>query len=166
VTGTVRFLGASSMWAWQFAKLQTAPLLNGLPPFAAMQDQYNLLKREEEREMLPMCADQDVGVVPYSPQAPGPADPAPGLPDHPRGRRRGRQGLRLPRRSADHRGDRGGRPRPRLELLPARTQPQLTTSDVPLLCGSSGSSRDLIAHPSSTVVLPRRGCHVLCALQG
>jgi aryl-alcohol dehydrogenase-like predicted oxidoreductase len=71
VAGKVRHLGASSMWAWQFAKLQTAALVNGWTTFAAMQDQYNLLKREEEREMLPMCADMGVGVVPYSPQGKG-----------------------------------------------------------------------------------------------
>ena len=71
VAGKVRCLGASSMWAWQFAKMQTAALTNGWTPFAAMQDQYNLLKREEEREMLPMCADMGVGVVPYSPQGKG-----------------------------------------------------------------------------------------------
>ena len=69
--GKVRYLGASSMWAWQFAKLQTAAAVNGWTPFSAMQDQYNLLKREEEREMLPMCADMGVGVLPYSPQAKG-----------------------------------------------------------------------------------------------
>lgn len=71
VTGKVRHLGASSMWAWQFAKLQTAAAVNGWTPFSVMQDQYNLLKREEEREMLPMCADMGVSVVPYSPQAKG-----------------------------------------------------------------------------------------------
>jgi aryl-alcohol dehydrogenase-like predicted oxidoreductase len=71
VAGKVRHLGASSMWAWQFAKMQTAALVNGWTPFAAMQDQYNLLKREEEREMLPMCEDMGVGVVPYSPQGKG-----------------------------------------------------------------------------------------------
>ncbi len=50
-------LGASSMWAWQLAGLQTTALVKGWTPFAAMQDQHNRLKREEEREMLPMCAD-------------------------------------------------------------------------------------------------------------
>ena len=69
--GKARYLGASSMHAWQFAKLQTAAALHGWTPFAAMQDQVNLLKREEEREMLPMCADMGVGVVPYSPQGKG-----------------------------------------------------------------------------------------------
>lgn len=71
VAGKVRRLGASSMWAWPFAKLQTAAAVNGWTPFAAMQDQYNLLKREEEREMLPMCADMGGSVVPYSPQGKG-----------------------------------------------------------------------------------------------
>jgi len=69
--GKVRYLGASSMFAWQFAKLQTAAALNGWTKFAAMEDQYNLLKREEEREMIPMCADTGVGLVPYSPNGKG-----------------------------------------------------------------------------------------------
>ncbi|ROR35896.1 aryl-alcohol dehydrogenase-like predicted oxidoreductase [Curtobacterium sp. JUb34] len=69
--GKVRYLGASSMWAWQFAKMQTAATVNGWTPFATMQDQYNALKREEEREMIPMCVDQGVGLVPYSPNAKG-----------------------------------------------------------------------------------------------
>ena len=69
--GKVRYLGASSMWAWQFAKLQHAAALHGWTPFVGMQDQYNLLKREEEREMLPMCADMGVGCIPYSPQGKG-----------------------------------------------------------------------------------------------
>ncbi len=69
--GKALYLGASSMWAWQFAKLQHAASLNGWTRFVAMQDQYNLLKREEEREMLPMCADMGVSSVPYSPQGKG-----------------------------------------------------------------------------------------------
>jgi aryl-alcohol dehydrogenase-like predicted oxidoreductase len=69
--GKVRYLGASSMWAWQFAKMQTAAALNGWTPFTAMQDQYNVLKREEERDMIPMCLDQGVGLTPYSPLAKG-----------------------------------------------------------------------------------------------
>ncbi|KHK98769.1 alcohol dehydrogenase [Microbacterium mangrovi] len=69
--GKVRYLGASSMWAWQFAKLQTAAAVHGWTPFSAMQDQYNALKREEEREMIPLCADLGVGLVPYSPNAKG-----------------------------------------------------------------------------------------------
>jgi aryl-alcohol dehydrogenase-like predicted oxidoreductase len=69
--GKVRYLGASSMWAWQFAKLQTAAAVHGWTRFSAMQDQYNALKREEEREMIPLCADLGVGLVPYSPNAKG-----------------------------------------------------------------------------------------------
>ena len=69
--GKVRYLGASSMNAWQFAKMQHAADLHGWTRFVAMQDQYNLIKREEEREMLPMCADMGVGCVPYSPQGKG-----------------------------------------------------------------------------------------------
>jgi aryl-alcohol dehydrogenase-like predicted oxidoreductase len=59
------------MNAWQFAKMQHAADLHGWTRFVAMQDQYNLIKREEEREMLPMCADMGVGCVPYSPQGKG-----------------------------------------------------------------------------------------------
>ncbi|GAA0483173.1 oxidoreductase [Paractinoplanes deccanensis] len=69
--GKVRYLGASSMWAWQFAKAQHAAVLNGWTTFSAMQDQYNVLKREEERDMIPMCLDQGVGLTPYSPLAKG-----------------------------------------------------------------------------------------------
>jgi aryl-alcohol dehydrogenase-like predicted oxidoreductase len=59
------------MWAWQFAKMQHAAALGGWTPFVAMQDQYNVLKREEERDMIPMCLDQGVGLTPYSPLAKG-----------------------------------------------------------------------------------------------
>jgi aryl-alcohol dehydrogenase-like predicted oxidoreductase len=69
--GKVRYLGASSMGAWQFAKMQHAAGLHGWTAFAAMQDQYNVLKREEERDMIPMCLDQGVGLTPYSPLAKG-----------------------------------------------------------------------------------------------
>ncbi|WP_306205129.1 aldo/keto reductase [Actinoplanes sp. RD1] len=69
--GKVRYLGASSMGAWQFAKLQHAAVLHGWTTFAAMQDQYNVLKREEERDMIPLCLDQGVGLTPYSPLAKG-----------------------------------------------------------------------------------------------
>ncbi|SDT16911.1 Predicted oxidoreductase [Actinoplanes derwentensis] len=69
--GKVRYLGASSMWAWQFAKLQHTAAMNGWTTFSAMQDQYNVLKREEERETIPMCLDQGVGLTPYSPLAKG-----------------------------------------------------------------------------------------------
>lgn len=70
-SGKVRYLGASSMWAWQFAKLQHVAVLHGWTTFSAMQDQYNVLKREEERDMIPMCLDQGVGLTPYSPLAKG-----------------------------------------------------------------------------------------------
>lgn len=69
--GKVRYIGASSMYAWQFAKLQHVADLHGWTRFVAMQNQYNLLRRQEERELLPMCADMGVGVVPYSPQGKG-----------------------------------------------------------------------------------------------
>ncbi|HZA74058.1 MAG TPA: aldo/keto reductase, partial [Propionibacteriaceae bacterium] len=69
--GKVRYIGASSMWAWQFAKLQHAADSGGWTRFVSMQDQYNLLKREEEREMLPMCLDMGVGCIPYSPLGKG-----------------------------------------------------------------------------------------------
>ena len=69
--GKVRYIGASSMWAWQFAKMQHAADLGGWSRFVAMENQYNLLKREEEREMLPMCTDMGVGCVPYSPLGKG-----------------------------------------------------------------------------------------------
>ncbi|NAZ85142.1 aldo/keto reductase [Kineococcus indalonis] len=69
--GKVRYLGASSMWAWQFAKALHLQDVNGWARFATMQDHYNLLYREEEREMLPLCADEGVGVIPWSPLARG-----------------------------------------------------------------------------------------------
>ena len=69
--GKVRYLGASSMWAWQFSKLQYTARLNGWTPFVSMQPHYNLIYREEEREMLPLCLDMGVGVIPWSPLARG-----------------------------------------------------------------------------------------------
>jgi len=69
--GKVRYLGASSMWAWQFAKMQHAAELNHWTKFVAMEDQYNVLKREEERDMIPLCLDEGVGLTPYSPLAKG-----------------------------------------------------------------------------------------------
>jgi aryl-alcohol dehydrogenase (NADP+) len=69
--GKARYLGASSMYAWQFAKAQHVAEAYGWTPFVSMQDHYNLLYREEEREMLPLCADQGVGVLPWSPLARG-----------------------------------------------------------------------------------------------
>ncbi|GHE06650.1 aldo/keto reductase [Streptomyces alanosinicus] len=69
--GKVRYLGASSMYAWEFAKLQYTAERHGWTKFVSMQNHYNLLYREEEREMLPLCADQGVGVLPWSPLARG-----------------------------------------------------------------------------------------------
>ncbi|MDB4946912.1 MAG: aldo/keto reductase [Labilithrix sp.] len=69
--GKARYLGASSMWAWQFAKAQHVAEKNGWTKFVTMQNHYNLLYREEEREMNPLCVDQGVGLVPWSPLARG-----------------------------------------------------------------------------------------------
>jgi aryl-alcohol dehydrogenase (NADP+) len=69
--GKARYIGASSMFAWQFAKALYLSRANGWTAFATMQNHYNLLYREEEREMLPLCADQGVGVIPWSPLARG-----------------------------------------------------------------------------------------------
>lgn len=70
-SGKVRYLGASSMWAWQFAKMQHAAALHGWTRFISMQAQYNLLTREDEREMYPFCLDSGVGALPWSPLARG-----------------------------------------------------------------------------------------------
>jgi aryl-alcohol dehydrogenase-like predicted oxidoreductase len=70
-SGKVRYLGASSMWAWQFSKALHLAGEHGWHRFVSMQDHYNLLNREEEREMLPLCADEGIGVVPWSPLARG-----------------------------------------------------------------------------------------------
>jgi aryl-alcohol dehydrogenase-like predicted oxidoreductase len=69
--GKVRYIGASSMEAWRFAKMQYAAERHGWTRFVSMQPQYSLLYREEEREMLPLCVDQGVGVIPWSPLARG-----------------------------------------------------------------------------------------------
>ena len=69
--GKARYLGASSMWAWQFAKLQHAADLHGWTRFVSMQNQYSLMQREEEREMFGLLADQGVRSIPWSPLAKG-----------------------------------------------------------------------------------------------
>ena len=69
--GKARYLGASSMWAWRFAKLQHAADTHGWIRFVSMQDQYNLVQREEEREMFGLLTDQGVGSIPWSPLAAG-----------------------------------------------------------------------------------------------
>ncbi len=70
-SGKARYLGASSMWTWQFAKAQFTARLQGWTQFVSMQNHYNLITREDEREMIPFCIDQGVGIVPWSPLARG-----------------------------------------------------------------------------------------------
>ena len=70
-SGKVRYIGASSMWAWQFAKAQHIAEKKGWSKFVSMQNLYNLMYREEEREMNPLCLDQGVGLIPWSPLAGG-----------------------------------------------------------------------------------------------
>jgi 1-deoxyxylulose-5-phosphate synthase len=69
--GKVRYIGASSMYAWQFAKLQHAADIGGWTRFVSMQNQYNLLRRHDEPDLMAMCGDMDVGLVPYSPNGKG-----------------------------------------------------------------------------------------------
>ena len=70
-SGKVRYIGASSMWAWQFAKAQQIARENNWSRFISMQNHYNLAYREEEREMIPLCKDQGIGLIPWSPLARG-----------------------------------------------------------------------------------------------
>ncbi|MDQ7974421.1 MAG: aldo/keto reductase [Rhodocyclaceae bacterium] len=70
-SGKVRYIGGSSMFAWQFAKAQQVARENGWTRFVSMQNHYNLVYREEEREMIPLCHDQGVGLIPWSPLARG-----------------------------------------------------------------------------------------------
>ncbi len=76
--GKARYIGGSSMFAWQFSKALHVARMNGWTPFVSMQNQLNLLYREEEREMLPLCEDQKIGVLPWSPLARGRLSRAPG----------------------------------------------------------------------------------------
>src|SRR5262252_6310670 len=69
--GKVRYLGASSMYAWQFAKMLATSDAHGWARFVSMQNHYNLVYREEEREMMPLCREEGIGVIPYSPLARG-----------------------------------------------------------------------------------------------
>lgn len=70
-SGKARYIGASSMFAWQFAKAQSIAAQNGWTKFVTMQNLYNLIYREEEREMVPLCIDQQIGLLPWSPLAKG-----------------------------------------------------------------------------------------------
>ena len=126
--GKARYIGASSMFAWQFAKAQHTAQAAGWTRFVSMQNHYNLVYREEEREMIPLCLDQGVGVIPWSPLArgllagsrPGRRGPAADRPgrQRPAGRRdvhrrrlrRGRRGRGRRRRARGAR--RAGRPAP------------------------------------------------------
>ena len=69
--GKARYIGASSMWAWQFAQALSRADLRGATRFVSMQNHYNLVYREEEREMIPLCVEEGVGVIPWSPLARG-----------------------------------------------------------------------------------------------
>jgi aryl-alcohol dehydrogenase-like predicted oxidoreductase len=69
--GKARYIGASSMYAWQFAKAQRIAERNGWARFVSMQNHYNLIYREEEREMIPLCQDEGAGIIPWSPLARG-----------------------------------------------------------------------------------------------
>ena len=69
--GKARYIGASAMFAWQFAKAQYTAQIGGWTRFVSMQNRYNLANRGDEREMIPCCLDQRIGVVPYSPLARG-----------------------------------------------------------------------------------------------
>ena len=102
--GKARYLGASSMWAWQFAKMQHAADLNGWTRFVSMQDQYNLIQREEEREMFGLLADQGVGAIPWSPLAKGRLARPWGVHTTRSGKRPPRTDVRKRQRPPDRRG--------------------------------------------------------------
>jgi aryl-alcohol dehydrogenase-like predicted oxidoreductase len=70
-SGKARYIGASAMYAWQFAKALFTADLHGWTRFVSMQNHYNLIYREDERELLPLCQDQQIGVIPFSPLARG-----------------------------------------------------------------------------------------------
>jgi aryl-alcohol dehydrogenase-like predicted oxidoreductase len=70
-SGKARYIGASSMWSWQFMKMLKTQEANGWARFVSMQNHLNLMYREEEREMLPLCIDEGIGVIPWSPLARG-----------------------------------------------------------------------------------------------
>ena len=117
--GKVRYLGASSMYAWQFAKLQHAADLGGWTRFVSMQNQYNLLRRQDERELMAMCADMGVGLVPYSPHGKGRLARPWGEQTSPLHRRPCRPGLRLAA------GRAGRQRRPEGRRGPRRTMAQV-----------------------------------------
>ena len=87
-SGKARYLGASSMWAWQFAKMQYTAQLHGWTTFVSMQNQYSLMQREDEREMFGVLADEGVGSIPWSPLAKGRLARPVGRADRPQRNRR------------------------------------------------------------------------------
>ena len=107
--GKTRYIGASSMFAWQFAKLQHAADLGGWTRFVSMQNQYNLLRRHDEPELMAMCGDMGVGLVPYSPNGKGRLACAGRRAEPPLRHRQGRPGVRLPLRRAGDRRRAGAR---------------------------------------------------------
>ena len=107
--GKVRYLGASSMYAWQFAKLQHAADLGGWTRFVSMQNQYNLLRRQDEPELMAMCADMGVGLVPVLPAGQGTPGPPVGRAEPALHRGQGRPVLRLTSRRAGRQGRAGRR---------------------------------------------------------
>ena len=116
-SGKARYIGASSMFAWQFAKALHLADRHGWTRFVSMQNHYNLVYREEEREMLPLCREEGIGVIPWSPLArgflAGNRQAADKGDDRAREDRRHRaqpvlRGLRLPHRRSGRRGGEGG----------------------------------------------------------
>ena len=117
------YIGASSMCAWQFAKAQHVAERNGWTKFVTMQNHYNLVYREEEREMLPLCVDQGVGVIPWSPLARGLLTRDPSESTRPQGDRRVRQdALRHRRRRRSIERGRPHRRRARRAPRPGRAR--------------------------------------------
>ena len=122
--GKARYIGASSMYAWEFAKAQYTARAAGWTSFVSMQNHYNLVYREEEREMIPLCLDEGVGILPWSPLARGllagsrTRDGAETtVRSGKRSRRRDVRGIRLRRRGRRSRGRRRARPAARAIAL-------------------------------------------------
>ncbi len=121
--GKARYLGASSMWAWQFSKMQYAADLHGWTRFVSMQNQYSLLQREEEREMFGLLADQGVGQHPVEPAGQGPAGPPVGRADQALGERPDRAAVRRRGQRPDRRPRSSRSPRPAASRWPRSRWP-------------------------------------------
>ena len=128
--GKARYIGASSMWAWQFATMQHAADLGGWTRFVSMQDQYSLMQREEEREMFGLLADQGVGAMPWSPLAKGRLARPWGTDDAAPDSRRRRSDALQRRRQADRRRRRAGRRVPAASRWPRSPWPGCCASPV------------------------------------